>query len=70
MAYELGDILNAILGAVQDILGNIASAIADNAGIIASIVVLGGLTALVIRYGTDIFGRLGGMLSSFTAGLF
>jgi len=58
MAYTLSDILNAFMTAVQDVLGNIATAIADNAGIIASIVVLGGLTMVIVRYGTNIFRRM------------
>jgi len=64
MAYTLQDILNAILTAVQDVLGNVASAIADNASVIASIVVLGALTFMVVRYGSSIFRRLTGWLGA------
>jgi len=64
MAYTLNDILNAFLTAVQDILGNIATAIADNAGIIASIVVLGGLTFVIVRYGTNIIRRMTAMFGA------
>jgi len=64
MAYTLNDILNSILTAVQDILGNIASAISDNAGVIATLVVLGGLTFAVTRYGTRIFRQVTGWLGA------
>ena len=64
MAYTLNDILNSILTAVQDILGSIATAIADNAGIIATMVVLGGLTYAVVRYGTRIFRSVTGWLGA------
>ncbi|RLG75075.1 MAG: hypothetical protein DRO12_06020 [Thermoprotei archaeon] len=64
MAYTLGDILNSILTAVQDVLGNIATAIADNAGIIATMVVLGGLTYAVVRYGTRIFRSVTGWIGT------
>lgn len=66
MAYTLNDILNSILTAIQDILGNIASTIADNASVIATLVVLGGLTFAVVRYGSRIFGTFSRMV----AGLF
>ena len=60
MTYTLNDILNSILTAVQDILGNVASAIADNASVIATLVVLGGLTYAVVRYGARIFRGIAG----------
>jgi len=64
MAYTLNDILNSILTAVQDILGNVASAISDNASVIATLVVLGGLTYAVTRYGTRIFRQVAGWLGA------
>ncbi len=65
MAYTLQDILNSMLTAIQDVLGNIATAIADNAGIIASLVVLGGLTFAVVRYGSRIFNSITRLVGSF-----
>lgn len=65
MAYTLQDILNSILTAVQDVLGNIAAAIADNAGVIGTMVVLGGLTLGVVKYGTRIFNSFSRMIGTF-----
>lgn len=65
MSYTLNDILNSILTAIQEILGNIASTIADNAGVIATLVVLGGLTLAVVRYGSRIFGSFTRMVHGF-----
>ncbi|MCW7079008.1 MAG: hypothetical protein DRH44_07470 [Candidatus Coatesbacteria bacterium] len=53
--YELVDVLNRVLQGLQDVLYYIADAIADNASIIATVVVLGGLTLLVWRYGSRMF---------------
>ncbi len=64
MTYTLNDVLNSFLTAVQDILGYVASAISDNAELIASIVVLGGLTMIVARYGTQVFRRITGWLGA------
>lgn len=65
MAYTLQDILNSMLTAIQDVLGNIATAIADNAGTIASLVVLGGLTFAVVRYGSRILNSITRTVGSF-----
>jgi len=65
MAYTLVDILNSMLTAIQDVLGNIATAIADNAGVIGTLVVLGGLTLGVVRYGSRIFNSFTRMLGAF-----
>jgi len=64
MAYNINDILNAILTAIQDILGNIAQAIADNASVIATLIVVGGLTYAVVRYGTRLFRSVTGWLGA------
>jgi len=64
MAYNINDILNATLTAIQDILGNIAQAIADNAGVIATLIVVGGLTYAVVRYGTRLFRSVTGWLGA------
>jgi len=65
MAYTLADILNSMLTAIQDVLGNIAAAIADNAGVIGTLVVLGGLTYGVVRYGSRVFGQFTRMIGAF-----
>ena len=52
---SLADILSQVLNALQTIIYQIASAIAENASVIATVVVLGGLTYAVMRYGTRIF---------------
>lgn len=51
MAYSVSDILNTMLGAIEDILGNVASVIAANAGVIAEVVVIGGLVYGLVRFG-------------------
>jgi len=60
MAYTLTDILNSIITAIQNVLGSIASAVADNAEVIGTLVVLGGLTYGVVRYGNRIFRQITG----------
>ena len=64
MAYTLTDILNSMLTAVQDILGNVATAIADNAYVIGTVVVLGGLTYAVVRYGSRLMRSITGWLGA------
>ena len=52
---SLADILSQVLNALQTIIYQIAAAVAENASVIATVVVLGGLTYTVMRYGTRIF---------------
>ena len=52
---SLADIMTAVLNTIQTVLYEIASAISENAGVIASVLVLGALTFLVVRYGTRMF---------------
>jgi len=61
----LSDILNGILSAIQSILYNVANAIAENAGVIATVVVIGGITYFVLRYGSRMFRGLTSMLRGF-----
>ena len=63
--YTLAEVLNSILSAIQDILYYVAKAIADNASVIATVVVIGALAFLVMRYGTRIFGGITGWLRGF-----
>jgi len=64
--YTLADIMTNILNAIQDILGNVASVLAENASTIASVLVLGGLAFMMVRYGSRIFRGIAG----FFRGLF
>ncbi|MEM1542902.1 MAG: hypothetical protein QXV82_09765 [Ignisphaera sp.] len=52
---SLADILNNILSAVTTILAQIATTIAENASVIATVIVVGALAFLVMRYGSRIF---------------
>jgi len=63
--YTVGDILNMILGAVQDLIGWVASAISENAQIIANVVVLGGLVVSVAYLGRRAFRAISGWLRGF-----
>ena len=58
----LADILNQVLNALQTIMYEVAAAIAENASVIATVVVLGGMTYLVYRYGSRIFRGVTGWL--------
>lgn len=60
---DLGTILTDILNAVQSVIGAVASAIASNAGTIGTVIVLGALTYLVVRYGARVFRNVTGWLS-------
>jgi predicted PurR-regulated permease PerM len=60
--YALADVLTNILTALQDILYYVSSAIADNASVIATVVVIGAIAFLVMRYGTRIFRGVTGWL--------
>lgn len=65
-APTLADILNKILQAVQSILYSVADAIAANASVIGTVIVLGGLAYLTVRYGSKIFRGV----TRFLSGLF
>jgi predicted PurR-regulated permease PerM len=54
-APTLADVLTNILNAVTTILYEVTKVIADNAGVIATVLVLGGLAFMFMRYGTRIF---------------
>jgi predicted PurR-regulated permease PerM len=60
--YTLADVLTNILTALQDILYYVANAIAENASVIATVVVIGAIAFLVMRYGTRIFRGVTGWL--------
>jgi len=56
---SLADTLTNILNAIQTILYEVTKAISDNAGVIATVVVLGGLAFIFMRYGTNILRSVG-----------
>jgi cobalamin synthase len=60
--YTLADVLTNILTALQDILYYVANAIAENASVIATVVVIGAIAFLVMRYGSRIFRGVTGWL--------
>ncbi len=60
--YTLADVLTNILTALQDILYYISSAIAENASVIATVVIIGAIAFLVMRYGSRIFKGVTGWL--------
>jgi predicted PurR-regulated permease PerM len=63
--YTLVEVLNNILTAIQDILYYVATAIADNASVIATVVVVGALAFMIMRYGSRIFSGITGWLRGF-----
>jgi cobalamin synthase len=60
--YTLADVLTNILTALQDILYYVSTAIAENASVIATVVVIGAIAFLVMRYGSRIFRGVTGWL--------
>jgi len=65
MAYTLADVLSQILTGIQDTLYYIASAIAENAATIATVAVVGGLSLIMVRFGTRIWRTMAGMFRAF-----
>jgi cobalamin synthase len=63
--YTLADVLTNILTALQDILYHISNAIAENASVIATVVVIGAIAFLVMRYGSRVFRGVTGWLRGF-----
>ena len=64
--YTLSDVMQNILTAIQDILGEVAKTIAENASTIATVIVVGGLATMMVKYGSKIFRGVSG----FFKGLF
>jgi hypothetical protein len=62
----LSDVLNNIMNTIVTILQNVISVIANNAGVIATLLVVGGLVFLTVRYGRRIFAGI----TEFLRGLF
>ncbi len=51
--------------AIQNILGEVASVLAENASVIATVVVIGGVAALLWRYGGNIIRGVTGIFRVF-----
>lgn len=51
---SLADVLTNMMTAITTILAEVAQAIADNAALVATIVVVGGLAFITMRYGSRI----------------
>lgn len=64
--YSLADVMQNILTAIQDILGEVAKVIAENAATVATVIVVGGLATVMVKYGSRIFRGVSG----FFKGLF
>jgi len=64
-AYTIADIINNILVAIQDILGEVASVLAQNASNIATVLVIGGLAYMLMRYGSRVFRGVTGWFRGF-----
>lgn len=60
--YTLAEVLTNILTALQDILYYVSSSIAENAQVIATVVVIGAIAFMVMRYGTRVFRGVMGWL--------
>lgn len=60
--YTLAEVLTNILTALQDILYYVSQSIADNASVIATVVVIGAIAMLVMRYGSRVFKGVTGWL--------
>jgi hypothetical protein len=54
-ATSLSDVLNSIMNTIVSVLQNVIGVISNNAGIIATLLVVGGLVFLTVRYGRRIF---------------
>jgi len=52
---SLADVLSQILSAIQTILYEVATAIANNASTLATVLVLGAIAFVVMRYGSRMF---------------
>jgi len=52
---SLADVLTQILSAIQTILYEVATGIANNASTLATVVVLGAIAFLVMRFGSRMF---------------
>jgi len=61
----LSDVLNNILNAIVNVLNAVATTIASNASLVATLIVVGGLAVVVMKYGSKIFRNLSGLFRMF-----
>jgi hypothetical protein len=54
-APTLSDVLNSIMNTIVSVLQNVINVISQNAATIATLLVVGGLVFLTVRYGRRIF---------------
>jgi len=54
-APTLSDVANAILNALASVLQAVVNFVSENAGVIATVIFMGGLIYLLLRYGRSIF---------------
>jgi len=54
-APTLNDVANAILNALASVLQAVVNFVSENAGVIATVIFMGGLIYLLLRYGRSIF---------------
>jgi len=66
MSYTLNDVMNAILGGIQDTLYYIFKTLADNAQTVATVVVVGVLGYGIMKFGSGLLRNVTG----FVRGLF
>jgi len=59
--YTLADVMQNILTAIQDILGEVAKVIAENAATVATVIVVGGMATMLVKYGSKIFRSVSGL---------
>ncbi|MEM4866016.1 MAG: hypothetical protein QXY09_05965 [Acidilobaceae archaeon] len=60
-APDLGALFNSIVNAIVTVIQELANALAANASLIATVVFLGVVTYVVVRYGAGLFRRIIGV---------
>jgi len=61
-APTLTDVANAILNALASVLQAVVTFVSQNASVIATVIFMGGLIYLLLRYGRSIFSGIFGWL--------
>jgi len=59
---SLSDVLNSIMNTIVNVLQNVVGVISQNAATIATLLVIGGLVFLTVRYGRRIFSGITDLL--------
>jgi len=58
---DLSTLFNSIVNAIITVIQELANALAANASLIATVVFLGVVTYVIVRYGTGLFRRIVGV---------